>query len=456
MKNRRLLSVITALVMSFAFLLYIPAGRLPSAIKANAAEGRLYNQYEEKWQNVIFTRYALSQNSMYISGCGIFSFCNAIYALNGNAIDAVNIAAWAVDNGSYQPGNGGMYYLSFYSKVESGYGELFNFRIDGQYYGRVTDARLINHLKNGGVAAIHVYGHLMAVTGYNETDNTYHVIESAVSGTRGLEPDGWVSAAKMSSGSTNVDWYALISDTTPPVTEKPDSPDLNLSKSLVSVNDEVEISWEAVSDSERYLISLYRNGEIYSEESTGDCNFKKQLPDGDYTAYICAENIIGVSDTDSVTFTVYGSVPDAPQLSVEKNLFPVDEPVSITWDSVKNTEYYSVSLYCDDELYNNTESYKSTEYTESLPEGSYTVCLSACNALGKSTESKVTFTVGDLIKGDINSDGSVEMSDIVLLQKHLLSSESLTAEQCRAADISNDGTVDIFDMVLLRQILIKK
>lgn len=368
MKNRRLLSIITALVMSFALLLYIPAGRLPSAIKANAAEGRLYNQYEEKWQNVIFTRYALSQNSMYISGCGIFSFCNAIYALNGNAIDAVNIAAWAVDNGSYQPGNGGMYYLSFYSKVESGYGELFNFRIDGQYYGRVTDARLVNHLKNGGVAAIHVYGHLMAITGYNETDNTYHVIESAVSGTRGLEPDGWVSAAKMSSGSTNVDWYALISDTTPPVTEK----------------------------------------------------------------------------------------PDAPQLSVEKNLFPVDEPVRIAWNSVKNTEYYSVSLYRDDELYNNIEPYESTEYTENLPEGNYTACLSACNALGKSTESKVTFTVGDLIKGDINSDGSVEMSDIVLLQKHLLSSEGLNAEQCRAADINSDGTVDIFDMVLLRQILIKK
>lgn len=364
MKKKRLLSIITAFVMSFALLMYIPAERFAG----NAAEGRLYNQYEEKWQNVIFTKYALTQNSMYISGCGIFSFCNAVYALNGNAIDAVNIAAWAVENGSYQPGNGGMYYLSFYNTVESGYGELFNFRIDGHYNGRITDQRLVNHLKNGGVAAIHVYGHLMAVTGYNEISNTYHVIESAVSSTRGLEPDGWVPAEKMCSGNTNVDWYALISDTTPPVTE----------------------------------------------------------------------------------------VPDAPQLSVEKNLFPVDEPVRITWDSVDNTDYYSVSVYRDDELYDSIEPYESTKYTENLPEGSYKFCLNACNVVGKSAESNVTFTVGDVIKGDINSDNLIDTSDIILLQKYLLSLESFNEKQCKSADMNSDGIVNAFDMVLLRQLLIKQ
>ncbi|MBO5104580.1 MAG: dockerin type I repeat-containing protein [Ruminococcus sp.] len=361
MKKRRLLNIITAFVMSFA-LMCVPVGNL----SADAAEGRLYNQYEEKWQNVIFNKYALTQNSMYISGCGIFSFCNAIYALNGNAIDAVNIAAWAVDNGSYQPGNGGMYYLSFYNTVESGYGELFNFSIDGHYYGRITDQRLINHLKNGGVATIHVYGHLMAVTGYNEINNTYHVIESAVSSTRGLEPDGWVSAEKMCSGTTNVDWYALISDTTPPVTE----------------------------------------------------------------------------------------VPDAPQLSSQKT-FSADTPVKITWDSVENTDYYSVSVYRDDELYTTIEPYENTEYTENLPEGKYTFCLNACNVVGKSAESKITFWVGT-VRGDINSDNSVDESDLILLQNYLLSLESFDEKQYKSADINSDGTVNSFDMVLLRRWLINR
>ena len=448
MKKKKLLSIITSFVMTLAFLLYIPVERC----ETNAAEGRLYNQYEEKWNDVIFTKYALTQNSMAISGCGIFSFCNAIYALNGNEIDAVNIAAWAVDNGSYQPGNGGMYYLSFYNMVQSGYGELFNFRIDGQYYGRITDQRLIEHLKNGGVAAIHVYGHLMAVTGYDESNNMYHVIESAVSSTRELEPDSWVPAEKMCTGNTNVDWYALISDTTPPA---PESPNINLSKSLVSVNDEIGISWEQVPNAENYKISLYRNGELYSEESTADCNFIRQLPDGDYTAYVSAGNDGGYSEPVSVDFVVYGSVPDAPQLSVEKNLFPVEEPVKITWNTVNNTEYYSISLYRNDELYNNTELHESTEYTEILPEGSYTAYFSACNALGKSEESKIDFTVGNAIKGDINSDGSVAISDIVILQKYLLSCESLTAEQCISADMNNDNVINVFDIVLMRKLLTK-
>lgn len=193
-------------------IIFIPI-QIPSKITANAAEGRLYNQNDSQWKNVKFTKYATSGNDMYTSGCGIFSFCNAIYALNGNKPDAVEVATWAVNNGSYQPGNGGVYRQAFYKKIQSAYGEKFNFKIDGQYYGKVTDARLINHLKNGGVAAIHVYDHFMAITGYNASNNTYHVIESAVYSGRGLQADSWVSASKMSSGNTNVDWYALISNT---------------------------------------------------------------------------------------------------------------------------------------------------------------------------------------------------------------------------------------------------
>ncbi|MDE6679663.1 MAG: InlB B-repeat-containing protein, partial [Ruminococcus sp.] len=185
-------------------------------IQSFAAEGRLYNQNDSKWKNVKFTKYSTSGNDMYTSGCGIFSFCNAIYALNGNTPDAVEVATWAVNNGSYQPGNGGMYRQAFYNNVQSAYGDRFNFKIDGQYYGKITDTRLINHLKSGGVVAIHVSNHFMAVTGYNSSNNTYHVIESAVYSGRGLQADSWVSASKMSSGNTNVDWYALISNKSSP------------------------------------------------------------------------------------------------------------------------------------------------------------------------------------------------------------------------------------------------
>ena len=214
MKTKKFLSILLFIFISLSFMMFYMTDNNYSnkIIQSFAAEGRLYNQNDSKWKNVKFTKYSTSGNDMYTSGCGIFSFCNAIYALNGNTPDAVEVATWAVNNGSYQPGNGGMYRQAFYNNVQSAYGDRFNFKIDGQYYGKITDTRLINHLKSGGVVAIHVSNHFMAVTGYNSSNNTYHVIESAVYSGRGLQADSWVSASKMSSGNTNVDWYALISN----------------------------------------------------------------------------------------------------------------------------------------------------------------------------------------------------------------------------------------------------
>lgn len=214
MKTKNFLITLIVILISLSFMTFCPTDNnyLTGIIQSYATEGRLYNQYDPKWKNIKFTKYSNYANDMYTSGCGIFSFCNAIYALNGNTPDAVEIATWAVNNGSYQPGNGGMYRHPFYNVVKSAYGDRFNFKVDGEYYGKVTDSRLVSHLKKGGVAVIHVYNHFMAISGYNPLNNTYHVIESAVYSGRGLQPESWVSASKMSSGSTDVDWYALISN----------------------------------------------------------------------------------------------------------------------------------------------------------------------------------------------------------------------------------------------------
>ena len=106
MKRNRFISFLLAGLMLFSIVLISPSGSFSplTMIEANAAEGRLYNQNDSYWKTVKFTKYASSGNDMYTSGCGIFSFCNAIYALNGNKIDAVELATWAVNNGTYQPG----------------------------------------------------------------------------------------------------------------------------------------------------------------------------------------------------------------------------------------------------------------------------------------------------------------------------------------------------------------
>jgi hypothetical protein len=57
--------------------------------------------------------------------------------------------------------------------------------------------------------------------------------------------------------------------------------------------------------------------------------------------------------------------------------------------------------------------------------------------------------------GDVNLDGTVNVSDAVLLQSYLLSSAELSEYQYYAADVNGDGDVDSFDMAYLRRILLK-
>ena len=174
------------------------------------SDGRLYNQFDPKWKEV--TIGPSSGSTMYASACGIFSFCNAVFALNHNEADAVEVAQWAYDIKAYRPGGAGTYREIFYNNVEQTFGEALNVTIGQQIWGKVTDSRLVDHLINGGVAVIHVAGHFMCITGYNVETGLYHVLESAVSSKRGLEGDSWVTASKMSSGNSNVDWFVLISD----------------------------------------------------------------------------------------------------------------------------------------------------------------------------------------------------------------------------------------------------
>ena len=58
-------------------------------------------------------------------------------------------------------------------------------------------------------------------------------------------------------------------------------------------------------------------------------------------------------------------------------------------------------------------------------------------------------------KGDVNKDGKLNISDLVVLQKWLVGNgDSLGCWQL--ADICDDNQIDVFDMVTLRKLLIEK
>lgn len=90
-----------------------------------------------------------------------------------------------------------------------------------------------------------------------------------------------------------------------------------------------------------------------------------------------------------------------------------------------------------------------------LDTGSYIYKIEAENEIGQQfTLISSVFYVGNgssEVVGDVNLDGFISVSDLVLLQKYLLNSVAFNAEQYANADMNRDSVVDVFDMVEMRK-----
>ena len=57
--------------------------------------------------------------------------------------------------------------------------------------------------------------------------------------------------------------------------------------------------------------------------------------------------------------------------------------------------------------------------------------------------------------GDVNGDGTADLTDLVMLQKYLVRKGTLIAEQSSRADLNADHVLNVVDAMLLRQLLLK-
>ncbi len=60
-----------------------------------------------------------------------------------------------------------------------------------------------------------------------------------------------------------------------------------------------------------------------------------------------------------------------------------------------------------------------------------------------------------LIAGDVNTDGTVSVLDVVALQQHILAVSALYSDQCENADMDANGEVNAFDLALLKRCLLQ-
>jgi hypothetical protein len=59
------------------------------------------------------------------------------------------------------------------------------------------------------------------------------------------------------------------------------------------------------------------------------------------------------------------------------------------------------------------------------------------------------------VAGDVNADGMLDVSDIVLLQKWILAIHGTKLRIPEVADLDGDGCLDVFDLGLMKQKLLE-
>lgn len=98
---------------------------------------------------------------------------------------------------------------------------------------------------------------------------------------------------------------------------------------------------------------------------------------------------------------------------------------------------------------------------EALGEGAYTYKIFAEDSGGESyqlvcSDFVLSSEVYNGLMGDLSGDGKLNVSDVVLLQEHLLNkSGEFSKKQFLASDLNEDGFVDVFDLIELKKAVIK-
>lgn len=67
----------------------------------------------------------------------------------------------------------------------------------------------------------------------------------------------------------------------------------------------------------------------------------------------------------------------------------------------------------------------------------------------------IVTTVTEAVNGDVNGDGTADLTDLIMLQKYLVRKGTMTAEQSSRADLNADHVLNVVDAMLLRQLLLK-
>lgn len=204
--------IITILAMcSFAFC-NIESKKV---VYASGEEEAVFNTPECYQQaKGLWSSFVIGGSSIATSGCGLLSLTNAVNYLTGNFIEPTNLAKYAYSIDAYNGSiGGGTARWVLYNQLQA-YEKKYGFKVTSAGRdGTITRPDVKAHLKKGGTVIAHVYGHFIAIVGYNEANNTYCVYDCAANASKRYSyPYGtWLSEDILKNSKyMSVDWYCLL------------------------------------------------------------------------------------------------------------------------------------------------------------------------------------------------------------------------------------------------------
>lgn len=204
--------IITILAMcSFAFCNI----ESKEVVYASGEEEAVFNTPECYQQaKGLWSSFVIGGSSIATSGCGLLSLTNAVNYLTGNFIEPTNLAKYAYSIDAYNGSiGGGTARWVLYNQLQA-YEKKYGFKVTSAGRdGTITRPDVKAHLKKGGTVIAHVYGHFIAIVGYNEANNTYCVYDCAANASKRYSyPYGtWLSEDILKNSKyMSVDWYCLL------------------------------------------------------------------------------------------------------------------------------------------------------------------------------------------------------------------------------------------------------
>ena len=241
-------------------------------------------------------------------------------------------------------------------------------------------------------------------------------------------------------------------------------------KSIKDTIDGIKITWEPINGAEKYRVYIKGVDQWISVGDTTDTEFVyNNVKSGNaYTFTLRCVSADGSQNTSN--YDDYGATIRHLDTPVVTKLESTSKGNRITWNPVGGNSKYRVYVKSRNSWKALGDTYDTTFIHSSEVEGTiyaqlgteYTYTVACLSYVGKTVTSayntegwSITFTGGEpeYSVGDTNCDGSISISDVTEIQRHLAELIHLSDEQLDLADTDGDGKVDIGDATHLQKYL---